>query len=105
MGLKDRNRAFQGDVVVVELNHRDHWIVRDSHAKTITPNLMQLNLTGGASGSQRQHKYCFIADLSDKNLKIPANRVQKTAKVVHITEAKGSRIAVGLLKVSLHVYH
>ncbi|KAI6191375.1 DIS3-like exonuclease 2 [Aphelenchoides bicaudatus] len=97
LGLQDRNRAFMDDIVVVKLNDREQWTVRNS----VIDSLDQLQISTAKSNTENQKRrqnYCFVSDLVNKNAEIPANQLQKTGKVVHIKEAKGSRTAVGFLK-------
>lgn len=97
LGLQSRNRAFNDDVVIVQLNSRDEWIVRKPVATSMLPNLIKLKISD--SNNETQKKYNFISDLEDKNQPLPAKLIQKTGKVVFIKSPNGSRISVGYLKV------
>lgn len=98
LGLQNRNRSFQDDVVVVKLNDRKQWIAKDHPAMTSISSLMHLDLTNGRTLQKRQKVYCFLSEIENDS-DIPENRIIKTAKVIHIKEAKGLRTAVGFLKV------
>lgn len=98
LGLQNRNRAFQDDIVAIELNDRDRWIVKDSVSRS------SIDFTQPVlSDDKSRRKYCFVSDLPAKGAKIPDNKLHKTGKVVCIIQAKGSRTAVGFLKASIPV--
>lgn len=96
-GLQHRNRAFMDDVVVVELNERNQWTIRNSTINSMAQ--LQVSPAKSSEGQRRQN-FRLISDLVDKSAIIPGNRIQKTGKVVYISEKKGSRTAVGFLRVS-----
>ncbi|XP_020795191.2 DIS3-like exonuclease 2 isoform X1 [Boleophthalmus pectinirostris] len=110
-GIVARNRALNGDIVVVQILPRDQWkVVRsdsdcDGASESETPRKQtvkavnkQLNrpedsdqdLCANCANDKSQDKP-FPSQLSDGEL-------QKTAKVVYIVEKKHSRAVTGFLK-------
>ena len=114
LGLAQRNRALDGDVVVMEILPKENWKVMHEEMKynkdlveTTAEKLTNLQLTseeedhnrivtsattppGSAQSPNKKHK----VDVNE----VPEQYLQRTAKVVYILEKKHSRIACGYLR-------
>jgi len=120
-GLKDRNRALNGDIVAIKLKEKYLWNIKPDYKNEL---IQVLNLYESESGNQANQKNVHLNQLLKSNLsqenkaekrvlidlapfnfskadlleRLEENWFQKTAFVVSILEKKNSRWAAGHLK-------
>ncbi|XP_072297199.1 DIS3-like exonuclease 2 [Eucyclogobius newberryi] len=107
-GIVARNRALNGDIVVVQILPRDQWkVVRsdsdcDGASETETPRKQTATagnkqLNRPKDGGQHSSANDQFQDKPSAS-KFNDDELQKTAKVVYIVEKKHSRAVTGFLK-------
>uniref|UniRef100_A0A4W6C4T4 DIS3-like exonuclease 2 n=1 Tax=Lates calcarifer TaxID=8187 RepID=A0A4W6C4T4_LATCA len=94
-GIVARNRALNGDIVVVQVLPQEQWKVNYTH-----PSLCKLHvLNFGTNFSELCYYNRVWGHLEDPSTPRSNGEIlQKTAKVVYIVEKKHSRAATGFLK-------
>lgn len=114
-GMMRRNRALNGDVVALEILHRENWKIMkeeldyngitpgQNNIENATESLEALSLSLGNEPQSSTQSLLQTPELSHKSKKIdidavPEEFLQRTGKVVYIIEKKHSRVASGHLK-------
>lgn len=109
LGLLNRNRALNGDVVAIEILPREKWTVMEEEIRYheepegICEKLLALKMTSDENGEPNSEKNDNACKSPRKRghikvEEVPEKYLQKTAKVVYILEKKHPRVACGYLR-------